>query len=174
MFRSSYTLRVVYRIRSGLHAIREGVLSDAANEMKEVMRQEITPVLKRVQGVEVHAHTSAVKFDQRLAILESDIMKDGGLDPVREGLTKVQQKTATIWQTVYGSEVTKGEEAVLYGLAQALLNGCKVVVKEWDNDRDRWAVEINGKDILVKAGNTFAYDGLVAKWAIIEQELRSD
>ena len=60
------------------------------------------------------------------------------------------------------------------GLAQALLNGCKVVVKEWDNDRDRWAVEINGKGILVKAGNTFAYDGLVAKWAIIEQELRSD
>jgi hypothetical protein len=39
-------------------AIREGALSDAADAMKEVMRQEITPVLKRVQGVEVHAHTS--------------------------------------------------------------------------------------------------------------------
>jgi hypothetical protein len=155
-------------------AIGEGALSDAVDEMKEVMRHEISPLLKRVQGVKVHAHTSAVKFDQRLAILESDIVKDGGLDLVREGLAEVQQKMATVWQTVYGSEVTKGEEAVLYGLAQALLNGCKVVVKEWDDDRDRWAVEINGKSILVKAGNTFAYDGLVAKWAIIEQELRSD
>ena len=36
------------------------------------------------------------------------------------------------------------------------------------------SLEINGKSILVKAGNTFAYDGLVAKWAIIEQELRND
>ena len=68
MFRGSCTLRVVYRIRSGLHAIREGVLSDAANEMKEVMRQEITPVLKRVQGVEVHAHTrQELKYWSRLA-----------------------------------------------------------------------------------------------------------
>ena len=41
-------------------AIREGALSDAADAMKEVIRQEISPVLKRVQGVEVHAHTSAV------------------------------------------------------------------------------------------------------------------
>ena len=45
-------------------AIREGMLSDAADTMKEVIRQEISPVLKRMQGVEVHAHTSAVKFDQ--------------------------------------------------------------------------------------------------------------
>ena len=155
-------------------AIREGALSDAADAMKEVMRQEFSPVLKRVQGVEVHAHTSTVKFNQRLAILENAIVKDGGLDLIREGLTEVQQKMATIWKTVCGSEVTKGEEAVLYGLAQALLNSCKGIVKEWDDDRDRWVVETNGKNILVKAGNTFAYDGLVAKWAIIEQELRSD
>ena len=101
-------------------------------------------------------------------------MKDGGLDLAREGLMEVQQKMATVWQTVYGSKVTKGEEAVLYGLAQASLNGCKVSVKEGDDGRDRWAVKMNGKSILVKAGNTFAYDGLVAKWAIIEQELRSD
>jgi hypothetical protein len=101
-------------------AIREGALSDAVDTMKEVVRQEISPVLKRVQGVEVHAHTSAVKFDQRLAILESDIVKDGGLDLVRNGLAKVQQKTATIWQTVQGSEVTKGEEAVLYGFDGAV------------------------------------------------------
>ena len=56
-------------------AIREGALSDAADAMKEVMRQEISPVLKRVQGVEVHAHTSTVKFDQRLAILENGIVQ---------------------------------------------------------------------------------------------------
>jgi hypothetical protein len=48
-------------------AIREGALSDAVDAMKEVMRQEISPVLKRVQGVQVHAHTSTVKLDQRLA-----------------------------------------------------------------------------------------------------------
>ena len=83
-------------------------------------------------------------------------MKVGGLDLVREGLTEVQQKMATIWKTVYGSEVTKGKEAVLYGLAQALLNGCKGTVKEWDDDRDQWVVETNGKNILVKAANTFA------------------
>ena len=35
-------------------AIREGALSDAVDAMKEGIRQEITPVLKRVQGIEVH------------------------------------------------------------------------------------------------------------------------
>ena len=63
---------------------------------------------------------------------------------------------------------------MLYGLAQALLNSCKGIVKEGDDDWDRWVVEANGKNILAKAGNTFACDGLVAKWAIIEPELRSD
>ena len=72
-------------------------------------------------------------------------MKAGGLDLVREGLTEVQQKMATIWKTVYGSEVAKGEEAVLCGLAQALLNGCKGAVKEWNDDRDRWVVEASGQ-----------------------------
>ena len=58
-------------------AIREGALSDAVDAMKEGMRQEISPVLKRVQGIEVHAHTSTVKLDQRLTDLENDIVKLG-------------------------------------------------------------------------------------------------
>ena len=83
------------------------------------MRQEISPVLKRVQGIEVHAHTSTVKLDQRLTDLENDIAKAGGQDLVREGLMEVQQKMAVVWKTarVYGSEVARGEEAVFCGLA---------------------------------------------------------
>jgi hypothetical protein len=64
--------------------------------MKEVVRQEISPVLKRVQGVEVHAHTSAVKFDQRLAILENGIVHAETLGLVQEELTDVQQKLAGV------------------------------------------------------------------------------
>ena len=66
-------------------AVKEGALSDAVDGMKEGMRQEITPILKRVQGIEVHAHVNTAKLDQRLADLENDIMKAGGLDLVREG-----------------------------------------------------------------------------------------
>ena len=72
------------------------------------MRQEISPVLKRVQGVEVNAHTSTVKLDQRLAGLENCIVQADGLDLIREGLTEVQQKVASVWRTVYGSEVARG------------------------------------------------------------------
>ena len=57
--------------------------------MKEAMRQEISPVLQRMQGVEVHAHTSSVKSDQRLAGLENGIVQVEGLDLVREGLAEV-------------------------------------------------------------------------------------
>ena len=45
-------------------AIREGALSDAMDTMKDVMRQEISPILMRVQEVEVHVCTSTVKLDQ--------------------------------------------------------------------------------------------------------------
>ena len=69
---------------------------------------------------------------------------------------------------MHGSEVAKGEEVVLGGLAQALLNSCKGAVMEWDDDRDRWAVKVSGKRLLVKAGNLFATDGLVAKLALVE------
>ena len=96
--------------------IREGALSDAINATKEGIRQEITPILKRVQGVEVHAHVNTAKLDQWLADLENDIVKAGGLDLVQEGLMEVQQKMATIWKTVYGLEVAKGEEAVFFAL----------------------------------------------------------
>ena len=58
-----------------------------------------------------------------------------GLDLVREGLAEVQQKMAGVWKTVYGSELVKGEEVVFSGLTQAMLNGCKGYVKEWDADR---------------------------------------
>ena len=133
------------------------------------MRQEMSPVLKRVQRVEVHAHTSTVKLDQRLAGLENGIVQAEGLGLIREGLTEVQQKVASVWRTMYGSEVAQGEEALFSGSTQAMLNGCKGAVKEWSADRDRWVVEDRGKSILVKAGNTFAKDGHVAKLAILEQ-----
>ena len=63
-------------------AIRGGALSDAADVMKEAMIQEITPVLKRVQGTEVHTHASTVKLDQQLADLESEVVKAEGLGSV--------------------------------------------------------------------------------------------
>ena len=78
--------------------------------MKDVMRQEISPVLKRAQGVEVHVHTSTVKLDQCLAGLENGIVQAEGLDLIQEGLAEVQQKVANVWRTVYGSEVARGEE----------------------------------------------------------------
>jgi len=155
-------------------AIREGALSDAMGTMKDVMRQEISPILMRVQEVEVHVCTSTVKLDQRLAGLESGIVQAEGLDLVREGLAEVQQKMAGVWRTVYGSEVVRGEEVVLCGLAQNMLNGCQGVVREWNADRDRWVIEAGGKRLLIKAGNTFAKDGLVAKWAAFEQEQFSE
>ena len=86
----------------------------------------------------------------------------------------MQQKMASVWRTVYGSEVARGEEVVLCSLAQALLNGCKGAVKEWNADRDRWVVEAGGKSLLIKAGNTFAKDGHAAKWAALEQEAFSE
>jgi len=119
-------------------AIRGGALSDAVDAMKEVMKQEVTPVLKRVQGIEVHAHVNTVKLDQRLADLEGEVVGAGGLDSVRGGLGEVQQKVAAMWQTVYGSEVARGKEAVFSGLTQTDLNGCKGLVKDWDADRDRY------------------------------------
>ena len=75
-------------------AIRGGALSDAVDAMKEVMKQEITPVLKRVQGIEVHAHVNTVKLDQRLADLESEIVGAGGLDSVRGGWGRFSRR----WQ----------------------------------------------------------------------------
>lgn len=155
-------------------AIRGGALSDAVDAMKEVMKQEITPVLKRMQGIEVHAHVNTVKLDQRLADLESEVVGAGGLDSVRGGLGEVQQKVAAMWQTVYGSEVAWGKEAVFSGPTQTDLNGCKGLVKDWDADRDRWVVEDGGKKILVKAGNTFVKDGHVARLAILEQAAYSE
>ena len=134
----------------------------------------ISPILMRVQEVEVHVCTSTVKLDQRLAGLESGIVQAEGLDLVREGLAEVQQKMASVWRTVYGSEVVRGEEVVLCGLAQNMLNGCQGVVREWNADRDRWVIEAGGKSLLIKAGNTFAKDGLVAKWAAFEQEQFSE
>ena len=50
----------------------------------------------------MHAHTNTVKLDQRLASLENGIVQAEGLDLIREGLTDVQQKVASVWKTVYG------------------------------------------------------------------------
>jgi hypothetical protein len=155
-------------------AIRGGALSEAVDVMKEAMIQEVTPVLKRVQGIEVHTHVNTVKLDQRLADLESKIVKAEGLGSVQEGLAEVQQKVEVMWQMVYRSEVAQGKEAVFSGLTQTMLNGCKGVVKEWDADRDRWVAEDGGKKILVKAGNTFVKDGHVARLAILEQAAFSE
>ena len=65
----------------------------------------------------MHAHVNTAKLDQQLADhdLENDIVKAGGPDLIQEGLTEMQQKTASIWKTVHGSEVAEGEEAVLCG-----------------------------------------------------------
>ena len=79
-----------------------------------------------------------------------------------------------MWQTVYGSEVAGGKEVVFCGLTQAELNGCRGAVKEWDDDRERWVVEASGKSLKLKAGNVFAMDGHVAKWAVYELEARWD
>ena len=63
-------------------AIRGGALSDAVDVMKEAMTQEVTPVLKRVQGIKVHTHVSTVKLDQQLADLESEVVKAEGLGSI--------------------------------------------------------------------------------------------
>ena len=52
--------------------------------------------------------------------------------------------------------MTKGKDVVLYGLAQASLNGWRGTVMEWDDKCDRWTVRINGKNLLVKTGNLLA------------------
>ena len=155
-------------------AIREGALTDAIKGMKEAIRQEVAPVLKRVQGLEVHSQTSIVKFDQRLAVMEHGSVHAESPNLVREELTEVQQRVAGMWKTVYGSEVARGKEAVFSGLTQAKLNGCKGAVKEWDADREQWVVEDGGEKILVKAGNTFVKDGHVARLAILEQAAFSE
>ena len=90
-------------------AIREGALGCCRCDEGGYEARNITGIEKDA-GVEVHAHTSSVKFDQRLAGLENGIVQAGGLDLVREGLAEVQQKMASVWKTVYGSEVVMGEE----------------------------------------------------------------
>ena len=97
------------------------------------------------------------------------------MDVIQEELKEVHQKTQSLWETICGSAVTKGKDVVLYGLAQASLNGCRGAVVEWDDNRDRWTVKIGGKNLLVKTGKLLAADGLIAKWTFVEQELlRSD
>ena len=78
---------------------------------------------------------------QRLADLEGDVVKAEELGSVREGLAEMQQRVAAMWQTVHGLEVARGTEVVFCGLTQAELNGCRGAVKEWNDDRERWAVE---------------------------------
>ena len=94
-----------------------------------------------------------------------------GRDAAQEELKEVQEKTQSLWETICGSAVTEGKDVVLYGLAQASLNGCRGTVVEWDDNRDRWTVRINGKNLLVKTGNLLAGDGLMAKWTFVEQGL---
>ena len=137
----------------------------------EIMEQEISPVLSRIQGLEAHAQASMVKFDQRLLALEANSGVGEGRDAVQGELKEVQQKTQSLWETICGSAVTKGKDVVLYGLAQASLNGWRGTVMEWDDKCDRWTVRINGKNLLVKTGNLLAGDGLMAKWTFVEQGL---
>ena len=104
--------------------------------MKNAMQQEISLVLKRVQGVEVHVYMSTVKLNQQLAGLENGIMQAEGLDLIQEGLVEVQQKVTNVRRTAYRLEVGRGEEVVLCSLAQNMLNSCQGVVKEWNADCD--------------------------------------
>ena len=94
----------------------------------EIMEQEISPVLSRIQGLEAHAQASMVKFDQRVLALEANSMVGEGRNAVQEELKEVQEKTQSLWETICGSAVTKGKDVVLYGLAQASLNGCRGTV----------------------------------------------
>ena len=48
----------------------------------EIMEQEISPVLSRIQGLEAHAQVSMVKFDQRLLALEANSVVGEGQDAV--------------------------------------------------------------------------------------------
>ena len=137
----------------------------------EIVEQEISPVLSRIQGLEAHAQASMVKFDQRLLALEANSGVGEGRDAVQGELKEVQQKTQSLWETICGSAVIKGKDLVLYGLVQASLNGCRGTVVEWEEHRDRWTVRINGKNLLVKTGNLLAGDGLMAKWTFVEQGL---
>ena len=142
--------------------------------MKEVIRQEVTLVLKRVQGLEFHSQMSIVKFNQQLAVMEHGIMHAESPNLVREELTEVQQGVAGMWKTVYRLEVAQGKEAVFSGLTQVKLNSCKGAVKEWDADQEQWVVEDGGEKVLVKAGNTFVKDGHVVRLAILEQAAFSE
>ena len=140
----------------------------------EMMEQEISPVLSRIQELEAHAQANMDKFDQRVLTLEANSMVGEGRDAVQEELKEVQEKTQSLWETICGSAVTKGKDVVLYGLAQASLNGCRGTVVKWDDNRERWTVRIDGKNLLVKTGNLLAGDGLMAKWTFVEQGLLQD
>ena len=100
--------------------MKEGTLSDAIEGMKEGIRQEGTPVLKRVQGLEVHSQTSIVKIDQRLANLEACSGKAGvsGLGWIEKELRRVKLMAEVVGDKVFGSEATESARVVLGGLAK--------------------------------------------------------
>ena len=94
-------------------AIKEGALLDAFDEMKEGIRQEITPMLKRVQGLEVHSQTSIAKIDQRLANLEacSGRVGVGGLGWVEKELAIKLFKVKRCYAHASSSEHTRKAHA---------------------------------------------------------------
>ena len=64
--------------------VADGEQSDVV-AVEEDMRREASPILSRVQGLEVHAQVNMVKLDQRLASLEASSGKVavGGLGGVQ-------------------------------------------------------------------------------------------
>ena len=146
-------------------AIKEGALLDAFDEMKEGIRQEITPMLKRVQGLEVHSQTSIVKIDQRLANLEacSGKVGVGGLGWVEKELGKVKLMAEVVGDKVFGSKATQGARVVLGGLAKEELNGEKGTLIGWNKGRERWEVRVGDEVLLIKEDKIFMADGLASR-----------
>ena len=63
-------------------------------------------------------------------------VKVDGLEGVFDELLQVQQKTQSLWETVYGLDAAKGKKVVLCGLAQASLNSMRGTVTAWDDERE--------------------------------------
>ena len=108
---------------------------------------------------------------QRLASLDADTAKVGDLAQIQEVLHGLKRTVLNTWSAVYGSEVAKGRDVVLEGLNQDELNGMTGTVESWDDEQERWVVDVYGQNELLKDDKVFAMDGLVGKIAVVYREV---
>ena len=108
---------------------------------------------------------------QRLANLDADTAKVGDLAQIQEVLHGLKRTVLNTWSAVYGSEVAKGRDVVLEGLNQDELNGMTGTVESWDDEQERWVVDVYGQNKLLKDDKVFAMDGLVGKIAVVYREV---